>query len=47
MRKKIAKMATPASGTSKVQTLKGNEYIRVWINQGGTHYLVHSDGAAP
>jgi len=39
--KKIAKMTTPSSGTAKVQTLKGNDYIRVWINRGGTHYLVH------
>jgi hypothetical protein len=21
--------------------LKGNDYLRVWINRGGTHYLVH------
>ena len=21
--------------------LRGNDYIRVWINRGGTHYLVH------
>ena len=39
--KKIAKMATPSSGTTKVQTLKGNEYVRVWINRGGNHYLIH------
>ena len=31
----------PASGGSKVQMLKGNEYLRIWINRGGTHYLVH------
>ena len=43
--KKIAKMATPSSGTVKVQTLKGNEYIRVWVNRGGTHYLVHLTAA--
>jgi hypothetical protein len=39
--KQIAKLATPAPGTSKVQTLKGSDYIRVWINHGGTHYLLH------
>lgn len=33
--------APPASGSSKVQMLKGNDYLRVWINRGGTHYLVH------
>ena len=43
--KKIAKMAMPSSGTAKVQTLKGNEYIRVWVNRGGTHYLVHLTAA--
>lgn len=39
--KQIAKMGLPAPGTSKVQTLKGNEFLRVWINKGGTNYLVH------
>ena len=45
--KQIAKMAPPAAGTAKVQTLKGEDYIRVWINHGGTHYLVHLAVAAP
>jgi hypothetical protein len=39
--KQIAKQGLPAPGTAKVQTLKGNEYLRVWINKGGTNYLVH------
>ena len=39
--KKIAKLGLPAPGTAKVQTLKGNDYLRVWINKGGTNYLVH------
>lgn len=39
--KAIAKMAPPAAGSAKVQTLKGDDYIRVWINKGGTHYLLH------
>ena len=21
--------------------LKGNDYVRVWINKGGNHYLIH------
>ena len=21
--------------------LKGNDYLRVWINKGGNHYLIH------
>jgi hypothetical protein len=39
--KMVVKDAPPASGGSKVQLLKGNEYMRVWINHGGTHYLIH------
>jgi hypothetical protein len=31
----------PKPGTAKVQMLKGNEYVRVWINKGGTNYLIH------
>jgi hypothetical protein len=31
----------PASGTSKTELLKGNDYLRIWVNHGGTHYLVH------
>ena len=37
----VVKDTPPASGTSKVQVLKGNDYIRVWINRSGTYYLVH------
>ena len=37
----IAKGAAPASGSSKVELLRGNDYLRVWVNRGGTHYLVH------
>jgi hypothetical protein len=28
-------------GSSRVETLKGGDYIRVWINRGGNNYLVH------
>ena len=31
----------PASGTAKVELLKGNDYIRVWANKSGTNYLIH------
>jgi hypothetical protein len=31
----------PVSGGSKVEMLKGNVYLRVWINRGGTHYFIH------
>ena len=39
--KLVVKDAPPPSGGSKVQVLRGNDYLRVWINRGGTHYLVH------
>src|SRR5262245_19471500 len=39
--KTVAKGGTPASGTAKTELLKGNDYIRIWINKGGTQYLVH------
>ena len=26
---------------AKVETLKGGDYVRVWINKGGNYYLVH------
>jgi hypothetical protein len=42
--KTIAKMGLPAPGTAKVETLVGNDYLRVWINKGGTNYLVYLGG---
>jgi hypothetical protein len=39
--KTIAKMPPPAAGGSKVQVLKGADYVRIWLNRAGTHYLVH------
>ena len=36
-----SKDAPPASGGSKVEMLKGGDYLRVWINKGGNHYLIH------
>ena len=38
---KVQKDAAPRAGASKVEMLKGNEYVRVWINRGGTHYLIY------
>ena len=29
------------ANSSKVETLKGGDYVRLWINKGGNHYLVH------
>ena len=31
---------------SKVEMLKGNEYLRVWINRAGVGYLIHMPPAA-
>jgi hypothetical protein len=31
----------PAAGAVRVDLLKGNDYVRVWVNRAGTHYLVH------
>lgn len=39
--KEVAKEAPPAAGQSRVEMLAGGEYLRVWINHGGTNYLVH------
>jgi hypothetical protein len=39
--KMVVKDAPPKPGTVKVQTLKGNDYVRVWVNKGGNHYLIH------
>ena len=39
--KVVAKDAPPRAGASKVQVLRGNEYLRVWFNKGGNHYLIH------
>jgi hypothetical protein len=36
-----AKGPRPANGASRVDTLKGEEYIRVWINRAGVNYLIH------
>lgn len=36
----------PAAGSSRVELLKGEDYLRVWINRGGMHYLIHLPTAA-
>jgi hypothetical protein len=38
---KVQKDAPPRANGSKVELLKGGDYVRVWINRGGTHYLLH------
>jgi hypothetical protein len=40
--KMVVKDAPPrAGGPAKVQTLRGNDYIRVWFNRAGNHYLIY------
>ncbi len=31
----------PPRNGSRVDVLKGNDYVRIWINKGGNNYLVH------
>ena len=31
----------PAKGGVRVDTLKGGDYVRVWINRSGNNYLIH------
>lgn len=38
---KVQKDAPPRPNSSKVETLKGGDYVRVWINKGGNHFLLH------
>ncbi len=39
---KVAKgRKAPAPGSPRVEMLKGNDYLRLWINRGGNNYLVH------
>ena len=48
--KLVAKDAPPPANGVKVQTLKGSDYVRVWFNKAGNHYLVYlgnSAAAAP
>jgi hypothetical protein len=44
----VVKDPPPRAGaTPKVQTLKGNDYLRVWFNKGGHHYLIYFPTGAP
>lgn len=42
----IAEGPRPPAGGSRVDVLKGNDYVRVWINRRGTNYLIHLPTAA-
>jgi hypothetical protein len=37
----VAKGPRPAANGSRVEMLRGDDYLRVWINRGGVNYLIH------
>ena len=37
----VADGPRPARNGSRIEMLKGNDYLRVWINRGGNNYLIH------
>ncbi|MDQ3070165.1 MAG: hypothetical protein M3R55_10610 [Acidobacteriota bacterium] len=37
----VANDPAPRRNASKVEMLRNNEFVRVWINREGNHYLVH------
>lgn len=37
----IAKSRKPAANSAKVEKLKGDDYVRVWINRGGHNYIIN------
>ena len=39
--KAVAEGKPPAVNGSKVELLKGGEFLRVWSNRGSSHYLIH------
>ena len=39
--KQVAEQTPPRAGGYRAEVLKGNDYLRLWINRGGNHYLIH------
>ena len=39
--KQVAEMAPPPAGGSRTEVLKGGDYLRLCVNRGGNHYLIH------
>ena len=37
----IVKGGRPAPGGSRVELLRGGDYMRVWINRGGVDFIIH------
>ncbi len=42
----VQKDTPPKANTSKVETLKGGDFVRVWVNKAGNHYLIYLPPAA-
>lgn len=41
----VQKDTPPRANSSKIEALKGGDYMRLWINRGGNHYLLHFPSA--
>ena len=39
--KQVAEVTPPGPGGARTEILKGGDYLRVWLNRGGNHYLIH------
>jgi hypothetical protein len=39
--KEVAEVTPPGPGGARTEVLKGGDYLRLWLNRGGTHYLIH------
>lgn len=42
----VAKGPRPRKGGNRVELLKGNDYLRIWVNRGDANYLIHLPTAA-
>jgi len=42
----MGKYAMRPTNSSRVDTLRGDNYVRVWINKSGSNYLIHLPPAA-
>ena len=39
--KQVAEVPPPPPGGARTEVLKGGDYLRLWLNRGGNHYLIH------
>ena len=39
--KQVADSRPPAAGRHRIERLKGDDYLRIWINKNGDHVLLH------